>query len=104
MDLTQQESKQDLKEEAQVKILEEVSFSSATSSNSQNSNSSSTSSPLIIKILSYNLFIRPPGIKNNSNDFKDHRLKLFLQEVAKWDIIGFQVYFLGFEKNIELIF
>jgi len=51
---------------------------------------------LLVRVLSYNIFMRPPGIheKPEHNDYKDERLKLFLQnEIFKWDIVAFQELF-----------
>lgn len=45
-------------------------------------------------MLSYNFFLRPPLIKNNTSDYKDARLNLFLQEqLRNYDIIAFQEVF-----------
>lgn len=53
-----------------------------------------------VRILSYNLFIRPPGIKNNASDFKSDRLNYFRDnELCNWDIIGFQELFGSFSKR-----
>ena len=46
-----------------------------------------------IKILAYNIFLRPPLIKNNSSDFKDERLKGFIQQLSDFDIICLQEMF-----------
>lgn len=44
-----------------------------------------------IRVLTYNFFLRPPGIKNNKNDYKNTRLKHFIKtELNNWDIIAFQ--------------
>jgi hypothetical protein len=41
-------------------------------------------------ILTYNLFLRPPPIKNNKDDYKNERLDLFCSEILdKFDIICF---------------
>ncbi len=46
-----------------------------------------------IKILSYNIFLRPPPVKNNENDWKDERLYDFLLELKDFDIICLQEMF-----------
>jgi len=47
-----------------------------------------------IRILSYNIFVRPPLIKNNLSDYKDARLAYFIEhELSKFDIIGLQEMF-----------
>lgn len=38
-------------------------------------------------MLTYNLFLRPPLVKNNKDDYKNERTKLFLQSVNEFDII-----------------
>ena len=40
-----------------------------------------------IKLLSYNIFLRPPPVKNNENDWKDERLYDFLLELKDFDIV-----------------
>ncbi len=43
-----------------------------------------------IKILTYNIFIRPPPIKTNEDDYKDERLKIFMQKyISNFDIVCF---------------
>jgi len=44
-------------------------------------------------ILTYNLFIRPPGIKSNSDDYKDERIEEFIAVMNQFDIIGIQEIF-----------
>jgi endonuclease/exonuclease/phosphatase family metal-dependent hydrolase len=46
-----------------------------------------------IKFLTYNIFLRPPPIKNNENDWKDERLEDFCKELYNYDIICFQEIF-----------
>eukprot|EP01132_Coremiostelium_polycephalum_P002950 gene2950-3682_t len=36
-----------------------------------------------IKLLTYNVFIRPPGIRNNQNDYKDERLECMISPELK---------------------
>ena len=47
----------------------------------------------IIKILTYNFFLRPPPIKTNKNDYKEERLKDFFLLLNKFSIICFQEIF-----------
>jgi endonuclease/exonuclease/phosphatase family metal-dependent hydrolase len=50
--------------------------------------------PYDVKLLSYNIFLRPPLIKNNADDFKNERLAEFLKsELAKYDIVCLQEMF-----------
>lgn len=47
----------------------------------------------LINLLTYNLFLRPPLITNNGNDFKNERLNLFKDYLYEFDIINFQEVF-----------
>lgn len=47
-----------------------------------------------VKILTYNIFERPPLIRNNYSDYKDLRLSLFIEKVLpRFDIICLQEMF-----------
>jgi len=46
-----------------------------------------------INVLTYNIFLRPPLIKNNKSDHKDARLKEFIKLLPEFDIICFQEMF-----------
>ena len=46
-----------------------------------------------VNLLSYNIFIRPPFINNNGNDYKDERLEEFLKCAHNYDIICLQEMF-----------
>jgi len=47
-----------------------------------------------IKVLTYNIFLRPPPVKNNENDFKNERLEEFIKlELKNFDIICLQEMF-----------
>jgi len=46
-----------------------------------------------IKILTYNIFLRPPPLKNNENDYKDERAKDFERVINDFDIICLQEMF-----------
>lgn len=46
-----------------------------------------------IKLLTYNLFLRPPPIKTNDDDFKNERLNDFLEIMDQFDVICFQEMF-----------
>lgn len=46
-----------------------------------------------IKLLSFNIFLRPPPVKNNENDWKDERLYDFFLEMKDFDIICLQEMF-----------
>jgi endonuclease/exonuclease/phosphatase family metal-dependent hydrolase len=46
-----------------------------------------------IRVLTYNLFLRPPPIKNNEDDWKDERLADFVNELQNYDVICLQEMF-----------
>jgi len=57
-----------------------------------------------IKFLTYNIFLRPPLIKNNENDWKDERLADFISLLEYFDIICLQEMFGTFSnRKQELI-
>lgn len=57
-----------------------------------------------VKILTYNIFLRPPPVKNNDNDWKDERLADFIKLLDLFDIICLQEMFGAFNnRKQELI-
>eukprot|EP00743_Colponemidia_sp_Colp-15_P005275 GILK01005674.1.p1 GENE.GILK01005674.1~~GILK01005674.1.p1 ORF type:complete len:365 (-),score=42.02 GILK01005674.1:172-1266(-) len=58
-------------------------------------------------LLSYNLYIQPPGIKNNGNAYKDDRLRLFVDDyLSRFDIVCLQEVWrsvLPFDKRQETL-
>ena len=54
-----------------------------------------------IKLLTYNIFLRPPPVKNNESDWKNERLIDFLQEIENYDIICLQEAFESFNTRIN---
>lgn len=49
------------------------------------------SGPCSIRMLTYNIFLRAPGIKNNLSDHKDARLSVFGEHfLGNYDIVAFQ--------------
>ena len=46
-----------------------------------------------LKMLTYNLFLRPPLINNNGNDYKNERTELICKMMEQYDIICFQELF-----------
>jgi hypothetical protein len=57
-----------------------------------------------IRILSYNIFLRPPPIKNNENDWKNERLADFIKLLENFDVICLQEMFGAFNsRKQELI-
>lgn len=52
-----------------------------------------------LRILTYNVFVRPPGINTNRDDFKSQRLELFCQQLDNYDVICLQELFQLFSLN-----
>lgn len=52
-----------------------------------------------IKLLTYNIFLRPPLIKNNENDWKDERLEDFIEIMHEFDVICLQELFSLFNSR-----
>jgi hypothetical protein len=46
-----------------------------------------------VRLLTYNMFMRPPPVKTNATDFKDARLDEFVKQFDNFDIICFQEVF-----------
>lgn len=56
-----------------------------------------------IKILTYNIFLRPPPIKNNEDDYKDERAEDICKILNNFDIICFQECFGAFNNRKHMI-
>jgi hypothetical protein len=57
-----------------------------------------------IKVLTYNIFLRPPPVKNNENDWKDERMADFTKLFDNFDIVCLQEMFGTFNnRKQELI-
>jgi sphingomyelin phosphodiesterase len=46
-----------------------------------------------LRVMSYNIFLRPPFVNNNGNDFKNERFREFLKEIDQFDVIALQELF-----------
>ena len=46
-----------------------------------------------VRIWSYNVFLRPPPIKNNNDDYKSERFNLIIDRIHLYDIVCFQELF-----------
>lgn len=46
-----------------------------------------------VRLLTYNLFMRPPGIKNHLDDYKNERLDQIKDYIQDFDILCFQELF-----------
>ena len=62
-------------------------------SESSSSDSEEDKPPKEVRLLTYNIFIRPPPIKNKLNDYKDERLACMIEKIGKYDIVCFQEMF-----------
>ncbi|CAK84271.1 unnamed protein product (macronuclear) [Paramecium tetraurelia] len=56
----------------------------------------------IIKILTYNTFLRPPVVNNNGDDYKNERCELIIKELMNFDIVCLQEVF-GFLNSRKSI-
>ncbi|KAH6589715.1 hypothetical protein BASA61_005528 [Batrachochytrium salamandrivorans] len=58
-----------------------------------------------VKILTYNLFLRPPGIHSGNGDYKWERLRLFASlQLSQYDVVAVQECFaFGTTRRTELI-
>ncbi len=56
-----------------------------------------------IKLLTYNIFLRPPPVKNNESDWKDERVIEFSKVLNEFDIILLQEMFAGFNNRKQQI-
>ncbi|KAJ1660056.1 hypothetical protein IWQ61_000950 [Dispira simplex] len=55
-----------------------------------------------VRILTLNLFMRPPGIKTNASDYKDARLDYVIKHVLpQYDIISFQELFSFMNSRVD---
>jgi len=71
-----------------------VTNTSGLVNNHNNNSSGRPSSELQVKLLSYNIFLRPPLVKTNASDYKDLRLRLFGEQMMqRFDIICVQELF-----------
>ena len=52
-----------------------------------------------VRLLSYNFFARPPPVNTNGTDYKDERLKDFIEYLPDFDIICFQEMFTTFNDR-----
>lgn len=62
-----------------------------------------TKPKLKIHLLTFNIFMRPPLIKNQKSDFKDDRLAQIPKKIEKYDIVCFQEIFQFFNKRKYLL-
>jgi endonuclease/exonuclease/phosphatase family metal-dependent hydrolase len=56
-----------------------------------------------INLLTFNMFVRPPFINNNGDDFKDERIREFLKEMHKYDVICMQEMFSCYSKRQDFL-
>uniref|UniRef100_A0A6B2L9E7 sphingomyelin phosphodiesterase n=1 Tax=Arcella intermedia TaxID=1963864 RepID=A0A6B2L9E7_9EUKA len=54
--------------------------------------------------MTYNIFLRPPFVKNNESDFKEERFNLFLEKLNNYSVVALQELFsLGNTRQQRLI-
>ena len=69
---------------------------------SSNSEMNITSAGSSISLLVLNIFLRPPLISNNGNDYKDLRADYFAKNIMhKYDIVSLQEAFYSFNSRIS---
>ncbi|KAJ1921541.1 hypothetical protein H4219_000578 [Mycoemilia scoparia] len=74
-------------------LKENPTFGYSSSSQEEQANTS-TGDNVKVRVLTQNMFIRPPGIKNNENDYKDERLQFLITEVLNdYDVVCLQEMF-----------
>jgi endonuclease/exonuclease/phosphatase family metal-dependent hydrolase len=56
-----------------------------------------------IRVLTYNIFLRPPGIKNNESDHKNDRMNDFFKMMHNYDIICIQELFGSMNNRKDII-
>ena len=56
-----------------------------------------------VKLLTYNIFLRPPPVKNNESDWKNARVVEFSKVINDFDIILLQEMFGGFNSRKQEI-
>lgn len=55
-----------------------------------------------VRLLTFNMFMRPPGVKNNENDYKNERLDYILQNILpSYDIITIEEAFAYANRRID---
>ena len=52
-----------------------------------------------LKVLTYNIYMRPPGINTHGDDFKDERLDEFAERIDEYDVICLQEMFGAFSSR-----
>ncbi|KAJ3124446.1 hypothetical protein HK098_001120 [Nowakowskiella sp. JEL0407] len=60
--------------------------------------------PQRIRFLSYDVMCRPPGVKNNTNDYKNSRLMQFAENLRHFDIVALQeLYAYGSNRQSKVL-
>ncbi|RCI01568.1 hypothetical protein CU097_014297 [Rhizopus azygosporus] len=55
-----------------------------------------------VRLLTLNIFMRPPGVKNNANDYKEQRLDYIIEHILpSYDIITFQEAFAFANRRVD---
>jgi hypothetical protein len=56
-----------------------------------------------IRLLSYNVFLRPPPVKNNEDDYKNERLADIIHRLDEYDIVCLQEMFGSFSLRKQTL-
>jgi len=54
-------------------------------------------------LVTFNIFLRPPLINNNGNDYKNERLSLFQRRIQNFDFVNFQEMFGSFSHRKKVL-
>lgn len=57
-----------------------------------------------VRILTYNIFMRPPLVHNNANDYKNERLEEFLKVMDQFDVVALQEMFSSYNTRVKKLF
>ncbi|CEP07305.1 hypothetical protein [Parasitella parasitica] len=79
-----------------------VSLPSIPATNDNHQDAVSTPLTANPRLLTFNMFMRPPGVKNNENDYKDERLDYIIKRILPlYDIITIQEAFAYANRRID---
>lgn len=56
-----------------------------------------------IEVLCFNMFVRPPFVNNNGDDYKDERLEEFVKVMGNYDVICLQEMFGVYSRRREFL-
>ena len=56
-----------------------------------------------VEVLCFNMFVRPPFVNNNGDDYKDERLAEFVKIMGNYDVICLQEMFGVYSRRREFL-